>query len=505
MKTLAYSYKRFSSLSNQRDGSSIERQLALATEICQSKGWQLIDLPPDRGLSGFTGANRVKGALGKFIQRVESGDVPVGSVCIIEKLDRFSRNEVDLVLPDFLKLLQAGVSIYSCVDSTHYTLADIRKSPMLINYAVMAMAMANDFSKTLSGRIKNTWNVKMAKATNGERVNFGGWRPRWLNADNTFNKHIITIKRIVSMYLTGESMLAIAKALNADKVECLRRGTRWSQSQISMLLKSPYLIGNAEIKGVKYPNYYKAAITDTERQQIDVKLSQNKDRKGRTGKRVTNIFKHRCFCAKCGGRITVKTNSRKPDYYLKCLNHNFGKCSCKHTIPVSRLEFDFFSTILQTDPRALLEKKTDDKTTPLLAKLATIDRQIEDTTKLIGSVGVEILSKKLNEFKAERVRVEESLAELNRHETTMKDMPKAIDDIRALMIEDDKLGINFVSTAYDEALKRLEVNLANDDNRKAILNVIGNIVERIVIDTDEPAYKVYFTNGSQSENVHLYC
>ena len=98
---LAFSYRRFSS-TQQRDGSSLERQLEMAVDVCSSMGWELVDLPPDAGLSAFKGLNKIKGALGTFLRKVKAGEIPKGSVLIIENMDRFSRNEVDLVIPDFL-------------------------------------------------------------------------------------------------------------------------------------------------------------------------------------------------------------------------------------------------------------------------------------------------------------------------------------------------------------------------------------------------------------------
>jgi hypothetical protein len=49
---LAYSYRRFSSR-KQGDGSSLTRQLEMAQEVCTANGWQLVDLPPDEGVSAY--------------------------------------------------------------------------------------------------------------------------------------------------------------------------------------------------------------------------------------------------------------------------------------------------------------------------------------------------------------------------------------------------------------------------------------------------------------------
>ena len=146
-------------------------------------GWTLVDLPPDEGLSAFKGVNRIKGALGSFLKRVKAGEIPEGSVLIFQKQDRFGRTEVDLVLTDFLSLLQSGIELFSCIDRNHYTLADIRRNPMLLNYAVMAMAMANDYSKSLGGRVIKSVDIKLEKAKQGQKLSLGSWTRRWIGFD----------------------------------------------------------------------------------------------------------------------------------------------------------------------------------------------------------------------------------------------------------------------------------------------------------------------------------
>ena len=96
---LAYSYRRFSS-KNQTDNTSLQRQLEMAQDVCQEKGWKLIDLPPDEGVSAYKvtdddgemAANFHKGNLGIFLGKVRRKEISVGSVLILERLDRFSRN-----------------------------------------------------------------------------------------------------------------------------------------------------------------------------------------------------------------------------------------------------------------------------------------------------------------------------------------------------------------------------------------------------------------------------
>src|ERR1039458_3727694 len=122
--TIGISYKRFSKKS-QEGNTSIERQAKAALEVCKRMGWKLVDLPPDRAISGskqvkdkdgkMVSANKARGNLGAFLARVKSGDVPPGSVLIIDDVARFSRNNDAIeVLNDINQLLKKGVGLYSC-------------------------------------------------------------------------------------------------------------------------------------------------------------------------------------------------------------------------------------------------------------------------------------------------------------------------------------------------------------------------------------------------------
>lgn len=127
----AFSYVRWSS-AKQTDGDSFLRQTETARRVCREKGWNLVDLGSDAGVSAFKGKNLShKGILGQFIKRVESGLIQTPCVLILEKLDRFSRNDVDEVLPVFLNLLKSGVEVYSALDNDHYTHAKIKDDPMV--------------------------------------------------------------------------------------------------------------------------------------------------------------------------------------------------------------------------------------------------------------------------------------------------------------------------------------------------------------------------------------
>lgn len=49
----------------------------------------------DIGVSAFRGDNAQTGELGRFVQRIENGEIPPGSVIVAESLDRLTRKRVN--------------------------------------------------------------------------------------------------------------------------------------------------------------------------------------------------------------------------------------------------------------------------------------------------------------------------------------------------------------------------------------------------------------------------
>lgn len=116
------SYTRFSGKS-QEAGDSQRRQDALAERAAKEEGLPIdttITLD-DKAISAFRGANWHRGKLGKFIDLVDSGIVPRGSVLCIERVNRMSRlpwmQQVEL----WKEILSRGIVIRTCEPPSRYT------------------------------------------------------------------------------------------------------------------------------------------------------------------------------------------------------------------------------------------------------------------------------------------------------------------------------------------------------------------------------------------------
>lgn len=480
----------------------------MAQDVCTSNGWQLVDLPPDEGVSAYKvegengqyAANMHRGNLGAFLKRVEDGQIKRGSVLIIEKLDRFSRNYYDVVFPVWLNLLQSGIEIYSCVSNTHYTLEIIRKNPMLAGMALIEMANANEYSSGMSNRINKAFSLRLAECAKGKKMNLGGWQPKWVDfhgskghaGEFSLNAHAATIRRIVMEYIGGASMGTIAKGLIHDQVPTLMGG-RWNQGTVGNVLNHETLLGHKTIKGVRLERYYPPVITDAQHQQLKVKLVDNLNRKGGNPKSdyIANLFRNRCKCAKCGA--TVTTNH----VVYHCKGLRTAECDVHGTVNIRGLELDFFMLFLQEHPAVLLGKQTvksNGTVAALKIRIGDLDKAIEDAASLVGKLPIKALEAKLTALVKEREAAGRDLEESNLRMMGATAAPMAFESIKNTLAGFAKLGAKYAGSKQEKALvkaiEQLNHQLDDNENRKKLLNLLPTLVSHLVIDVEQKRYRI---------------
>ena len=463
-------------------------------------------------------ANFHKGTLGAFVKKVKRGEIAKGSVLILERLDRFSRNYFDIVFPVWLELLQSGLEIFSCVTRTHYTLQTIRDNPMLAGMALMELANANEYSRGMGKRIANAFDIRISLCKQGQKMNLGGWVPKWFDfigeakkaGEYRSNKHFRTIQRICNEYIAGRSMYQIARGLIADNTPTVMGG-KWAQGTIANLLRHRTLLGTLEHKGLTIRNFFPPVLSKPEWDKLQAKLNENKARKGGGAGSdiVANLFRNRCKCATCGATITTARSSS--DRIYTCKGKRVEKCPSKYSIRVSRLETNFFQYFLQQSPDDVLRAENpehQDKVTAIQSRIAKLDMAIKDTTDLIGSVPVEELKTKLLRLNNERQNAKTELDKLNISAIGSTNAPKALEDIKTIFLKKyaprtlmypevnkelrQRLGDAVVFNAISKALK-------DNATRQRLLTLLPSIVKGLLIDTTKKRYAVMLHSGKQSD------
>ncbi|MDP2848355.1 MAG: recombinase family protein [Humidesulfovibrio sp.] len=151
----AYAYIRLSSQSQAWDGGE-RRQHEAAMKFVDNHGLQFSELLQDIGVSAFRGDNALTDELGRFLQRIENGEILPGSVLVAESLDRLTRDRVNQALLLLLNITQHGVRIGLTAQNTILDLATYAAFfPLLAD-----MMRSNSESEHKSIRSSANWHTK---------------------------------------------------------------------------------------------------------------------------------------------------------------------------------------------------------------------------------------------------------------------------------------------------------------------------------------------------------
>ena len=327
----AYSYLRFST-PEQAQGDSYRRQTEAATAYAERHGLDLDNLTyKDLGVSAYRGRNAVEGALGQFIEAVDSGKVKAGSYLLIENLDRLSRDRIMPALNQFSSLLERGIKVVTLSDGKTYDAASLDNLPDLM-MSLMVMSRAHEESKLKSQRLRAAWKQKKKRAGNGEILT--ARIPAWLRVrDGSFEvdkRRAKVVRRIFDMASQGHGKAAIALRLNRDKVAVFGTADGWYPSYITKILRNPAVIGtyqphrNTYVEGKKkrvpegdpVAGYFPAVVEPSLFFQV------KHSRPGPSGKGQSlprNVLSGIVFCARCGGKSHF-VNKGRGHVYLACDN-----------------------------------------------------------------------------------------------------------------------------------------------------------------------------------------
>lgn len=410
-----FSYIRFST-PEQAMGDSERRQLAEAEDFARRKGLKLDDSlrMTDRGLSGFRGEHRKRGALRAFLENVESGQVPAGSILLVENLDRLGREGVVEALSEvILAIIKKDVSIQTVNPSDTYSRESINSGG--IWRLIAHIERAHDESQRKSHRLGAAWANKRNRIVNGEILT--GRIPAWLKIENgkliAIPEAAKTIRSIFKMKLAGLGRQAIEKKLNASAAwtppaNPKRKGQGWRASYITKILNNRAAIGEfqpfkgSHKYGTRMPfgepiaDYYPAIVNPDDFYAVQKQLAANKGKGGETGK-ATNLFTHIVRCAYCGGSMVFidKGSSSKGGSYLVCDNgrrgvrDDSGKPICKsHSIPYHEAEAAVLENCINLRPEQILPSPDDQaaQISNLQDRLAGLRGKSDDSEKRISSL-----------------------------------------------------------------------------------------------------------------------
>lgn len=244
-----FSYLRFST-PEQAMGDSKRRQVEAARDWAEERGLTLDDELADEGVSGFRGANtRDDAALGSFLAAVQAGDVPRGSILVVESLDRLSRDFILEAQNVLTSLLIAGITVVTLGDRREYSRESVNANPTDLLVSMLVLMRANEESETKAKRLRASWVAKRRDAAAcGKRMT--ATCPAWLEASSNGTGFLVlpdraaVVRRIFTETLAGKGQHKIAADLTAEGVPTWRGGTGWHRTYVRKIVDNPAVIGD---------------------------------------------------------------------------------------------------------------------------------------------------------------------------------------------------------------------------------------------------------------------
>ncbi len=205
-------YARVSTDEQADSGLGLEAQRAAIEAAAASRGWDLVGIVEDAGVSG-TVAPESRPGFGSVLRDLEDGTV---DGVVVAKLDRLSRR------------LAHSTQFLDLVDRNrwHLSVLDVNIDTSTAGGRLVANLMGSVNQHFRDVIAENTKAALAAKRRRGERLG----RPVTLDSS--------TRERIVSDRAAGMTLQAIADALNSDGVSTARGGAMWYPATVRKVLLS---------------------------------------------------------------------------------------------------------------------------------------------------------------------------------------------------------------------------------------------------------------------------
>ncbi|MEO5714176.1 MAG: recombinase family protein [Luteolibacter sp.] len=276
-KRRAVSYLRFSSV-KQADGGSEERQGDLTDDYCQRENLELVERFHDLGKSAYHGKHRTKGRFGEFLKGVESGQIPPGTIFIVESFDRLSREQVTVALQQFLNLINTYFLEIHVIQVNRapsiYKAGAVNESSLMM--AIIEMSRAFGESERKGVLVSAAWQEQRER---GKPVGKKGGKPMgrnpsWLTWEPSGSwleiaERVEVVKRIFDLSMNARlGRCELAVRLCQDEAHYWGSAKNWTASSVQQILVNPAVTGRLDPRRSSNPraeaieDYYPRIISD---------------------------------------------------------------------------------------------------------------------------------------------------------------------------------------------------------------------------------------------------
>ena len=408
-----FSYSRFSSLA-QGKGYSLERQVKRAEQWCRERVLVLEQSHADEGKSAYHAKHVASGALGRFLAELEAGNIPAGSILLIEQLDRLTRQNLHEAQGLVHRILDAGVKIVTIADGQEYTREQGLGGAVML---LVTLEAAHRESANKADRLKQSWQKRHQKATDGKIISRNV--PGWIVSGEGKSGFLLhperagLVQEIFQLAADGMGCQSIAVELNRRGVPTWGRAKKWLQVSVYAILKNRAAIGELALKldskqAEAIKGYYPAAVDEALFNRVQRLLTARtvaggSKRAGRTGN-FTSVFSGVAICGDCGAKMVANDPGKgRGRTKLVCKAARYAQGGCVyHPMDYGQLEGAVLKHCREVDLHKLLSTGEDAellkaraRKAELSSRMDTLEEQLDGQLALAGMAKNKALQEKL--------------------------------------------------------------------------------------------------------------
>lgn len=500
-----YAYIRYSTRRQGADDKdSVTRQKASIRAIAARHG---VEVPEENffyenGVSAYTGENSKTGKLKDLIDQIENLSIAPGDFVFVESIDRLSRQRLLQAKDLVYGILKKGVILVTTMDGYIYKLhedqADIMKQDIMLT---VISSRAHEESLTKSNRRKSAWKKAKTEAEETGIVFNKNRLPYGVIFDEKTNTLVIDKKaqeeiEFILENLKREGVTSTIKKANAFAA------INWTQARVKDIFDTKYVLGyfmsQTKIDGKMVldkhiENYYPKIVSASLFLEAKEAMSNRKVKKhqGRVTQNNANIFRHSCFCERCGKSLVFMNNynSKGSRYFYMTCQQNIENGNCKNRFRYDLAVKLFLDTMQEFDR---LNRKSVSLEPIDVTQYANLDeatlKEIEEMNKSLsviidGSSGAFKLAKKFVELsKSNKVEDTKTRQKLKKLRDRQSDLEVSVENLNK-SVETIKSGI--IPSAILNRLSKEEIEL----------NEIREEIEKLAISKNKSkVQELEFTN-----------